>query len=145
MPEVAFHVNVAEPIGYACRLLRKAVAAGARSVVVVPEPLLGQLDIELWTFAPQEFVPHCREGAAPAVLAASPAVLVERLAAPWPGRTVLVHLGTEVPQGFEVFDRLIEIVSPLDEARRQGRARWKHYAAAGLLPAVVHDAFAAAN
>ena len=53
MPEVAFHVNVAEPIGYACRLLRKAVAAGARSVVVVPEPLLGQLDIELWTFAPQ--------------------------------------------------------------------------------------------
>ena len=33
MTEVAFHFNVPQKSGYACRLLRKATAGGARVVV----------------------------------------------------------------------------------------------------------------
>ena len=40
MTEVSFHFNVPDKIGHACRLLRKAVAAGARVVVTGEDPLL---------------------------------------------------------------------------------------------------------
>ena len=44
---------------------------------------------------------------------------------------VLLNLGVDVPEGFERFDRLIEVVS-LDDADRLGaRSRWKHYADRG--------------
>ena len=43
MTEVAFHFNAPDKWAYACRLLRKAVAAGAK-VVVLAEPA----DLEQW-------------------------------------------------------------------------------------------------
>jgi DNA polymerase-3 subunit chi len=68
--------------------------------------------------------------ATPAVLAASPVVLAES-ALSAPHQQVLVNLGGSVPEGFERFERLIEVVGPEDEDRQQGRRRWKHYADRG--------------
>jgi len=49
-----------------------------------------------------------------------------------PHQQVLLNLGAQVPDGFERFERLIEVVS-LDEADRQtARSRWKHYADHGF-------------
>jgi DNA polymerase III subunit chi len=42
-----------------------------------------------------------------------------------------VNLGDAVPDGFEAFERLIEVVTPDDADRQQARERWKHYAARG--------------
>lgn len=127
MTEVAFHFNAPEKLAYACRLLRKAVASGAKIVVTGEPGLLRELDVALWTFAPLEFVPHCYAPAAgDAVLAASPVVLADT-ARQTPHQQVLVNLGAEVPEGFERFERLIEVVSQEDEDRQQARARWKHY------------------
>jgi DNA polymerase III subunit chi len=139
MTEVTFHFNAPEKTGYACRLLRKAVAAGAKVVVTGDGSQLRELDVALWTFAPLEFVPHCLGAAAsPSVLAASPVVLAES-ARSAPHQQVLVNLGGAVPEGFERFERLIEVVGTGDEDRQQGRQRWKHYADRGYA-IVKHDA-----
>jgi DNA polymerase-3 subunit chi len=42
-----------------------------------------------------------------------------------------VNLGAAIPEGFERFDRLIEIVAADVEDRQQARGRWKHYADRG--------------
>ncbi len=137
MTDISFHVNLADPVSYACRLLRKAAASGAR-VVVVGEPQdLRALDQALWTFSAQDFLPHCVAGAAPpAVLARSPIVLAPDPQGA-PHRQVLVNLGTEVPQGYADFDRLIELVGRDEAPLQQARERWKRYAAQGHAPVKV--------
>lgn len=131
MTEVAFHFNVPDKLGYACRLLRKAAGSGAKVVVTGEAQLLRALDTELWTFSALEFLPHCHAASAGAqVLAASPIVLADAPRAT-PHQEVLVNLGTRIPDGFERFERLIEVVTREDEDRQQARLRWKHYADRG--------------
>jgi DNA polymerase-3 subunit chi len=133
MTEVAFHFNVPDKVGYACRLLRKATGAGAKVVVTGEPGLLQTLDTELWTFSPLEFIPHCHAAGAEAqVLAASPVVLSDAPRAT-PHQEVLVNLGGRIPEGFERFERLIELVSTEDGDRQQARGRWKHYADRGYV------------
>jgi DNA polymerase-3 subunit chi len=131
MTEVAFHFNVPDKLGYACRLLRKASGAGSRVVVTGEPELLRALDTELWTFSALEFIPHCHAASAEAqVLAASPVVLADTPRGT-PHQQVLVNLGGRVPEGFERFERLIELVARDDGDRQQARTRWKHYADRG--------------
>lgn len=131
MTEVAFHFNVPDKLAYACRLLRKAHASGARLVVTGEPELLRRLDTELWTFSALEFIPHCHAATADgAVLAASPVVLADSPRGT-PHHDVLVNLGGTIPEGFERFERLIELVSEDEADRQQARRRWKHYADRG--------------
>jgi DNA polymerase-3 subunit chi len=130
MTEVAFHFNAPDKLGYACRLLRKAVGTGARVMVTAQTEALRELDAALWTFAPLEFLPHTYGEATPVALAASPIVLAESVRAA-PHQQVLVNLGDTVPDGFERFERLIEVVTVDEEDRKQARRRWKHYADRG--------------
>ena len=79
MTDIAFHTGIADPLDYACRLLRKAYRSGARAAVYGEPGLLDRLDQALWTFEPLEFVPHLllpRDGADPARLAATPVVFL---------------------------------------------------------------------
>jgi DNA polymerase III subunit chi len=131
MTEVAFHFNVPDKLAYACRLLRKASAAGSKVVVTGEAQQLRTLDTELWTFSALEFIPHCHAASADAqVLSASPVVLADTPRGT-PHQEVLVNLGEAVPDGFESFQRLIEVVSQDDGDRQRARARWKHYADRG--------------
>lgn len=131
MTGVEFHFNAPDKVGYACRLLRKAVGKGARVVVTGEPGLLRELDDALWKFSATEFVPHCYgDTAGAAVLAASPVVLMDT-ARGAPHQQVLVNLGTAVPEGFERYERLIEIVTSDEDDRQHGRRRWKHYADRG--------------
>jgi len=130
--EIDFHFNTPDKVNYACRLLRKAVLGrGARVVVVADAAMLEALDLALWTFAPAEFVAHCRGDGEPHTVARSPVVLVESGAVPLPHQQVLVNLGAELPAGFERFERVIDIVSADDGDRLAGRKRWRHYADRG--------------
>jgi DNA polymerase-3 subunit chi len=126
MTEVAFHFNTPDRIAYACRLLRKAVASGAKLVVTGSTETLQQLDIALWNFSPSDFVPHCYVHDHALLVNASPVVLSASAQA-GPHRQVLVNLDTCVPEGFEHFDRVIELVGLDDEDRQLARRRWKHY------------------
>ncbi|MFN4005641.1 MAG: DNA polymerase III subunit chi [Hylemonella sp.] len=132
MPELAFHFNAPDKLVYACRLLRKAVAAGARVVVTAEAEVLERLDTLLWTFSQTDFIPHARLGAAAEVVAASPVVLAEAADAPGlPHHEVLVNLGPSWPEGFEQYRRVIEVVGQDETDRQQARARWKRYSALG--------------
>ena len=130
MTEVAFHFNTPDKLGYACRLLRKAVGTGARVMVTGESEALRQLDVALWTFAPLEFLPHCYGDVTPAALGASAVVLAESVRSA-PHQQVLLNLGAGVPEGFERFERLIELVTGQEDDRLAGRRRWKHYADRG--------------
>ncbi len=132
MTEVAFHFNAPDKQAYACRLLRKAVAGGARVVVTAPADTLARLDTLLWTFSQTDFIAHARAPGDAELLAASPVVLTETPAiAGLPHRQVLVNLGTELPGGFEQYERVIEVVSLDEDDRQQARSRWKHYTERG--------------
>jgi DNA polymerase-3 subunit chi len=133
MTEVAFHFNAPQKLAYACRLLRKAYLKGAQLVVLVPDAQVGELDQALWLMAPGEFVPHSVPGDPPAVQVHSPIRLVTTLP-DTAGPAVLLNLRDEAPQGFERFDRVIDVVSLDDDDRRQARQRWRQYVAAGVEP-----------
>ena len=133
MTEVAFHFNAPDKWAYACRLLRKAVSAGARVVVLVEADELEHLDNVLWTFSPLEFIPHCRWPGQALEVNASAVVLCSSLDRGLleSHHQVLVNLGGGVPAGFESFERVIEVVTLDDGERQAARGRWKHYADRG--------------
>ena len=130
MTEVAFHFNVPDRVAYACRLLRKAVHSGAKLVVTGSPATLKQLNTDLWTLSPTEFVPHCKLDSEPRVVAASPVILAASTQ-PVMQRQVLLNLGNSVPDSFERFERIIELVGLDPQERQLARNRWKHYADAG--------------
>jgi DNA polymerase-3 subunit chi len=130
MTEVEFHFNVGDKLAYSCRLLRKARAGGAKIMVTAEPNVLAQLDQMLWTFSSTEFLPHCRSEADPATLALTPIVLTPSPSDPaLEGSThaVLVNLGQAVPEGFQRFERFIELVASAEDDRLSARQRWKHY------------------
>ncbi len=54
-------------------IAEKVLAAGGRLLVVAEEDQLVRLDEQLWTYAPDSFLPHGREGAdQPVLLSVSP-------------------------------------------------------------------------
>lgn len=130
MAEVAFHFNVDDKLGYACRLLRKALRGGRRCMVVLDGPDVATLDQALWTFAGNEFVPHATVGAPAAVVRHSPILLGEHIDGQWPA-DVLVNLGRAVPEGAEAFGRIVEVVSVDPQDRQMARTRWRHYTEQG--------------
>ncbi|MDP3702230.1 MAG: DNA polymerase III subunit chi [Hylemonella sp.] len=138
MTEVAFHFNAPDKLAYACRLLRKAVTTGSRVVVTAPADALARLDALLWTFSQTDFIAHVRQPAEPGLLAASPVVLTEAPAQALPHRQVLLNLGTQLPAGFDHYERVIEVVSLDDEDRQLARGRWKQYTELGY-EIVRHD------
>ncbi len=130
MTRIEFHFNAPERLQYACRLLRKAHGRGLRLGVVGSEATLRQLDVALWTFSEIDFLPHSTaadgqdlQDASPIRLHSDPLQLA--------GMDVLVNLGDDVPQGFDQFERLIEIVATDDHGRMTARQRWRHYAGQG--------------
>lgn len=137
MTEVEFHTGVAEPLSFACRLLRKAVRQGARVQVTAPEVTLEALDRLLWTFEERDFVAHVRmPGAAPSVSRRTPLWLstaVQTQDAP----RLLVNLGADMSDLASAVDRVIEVVAAEDAA--DGRERWRAYKALGL-PMKHHEA-----
>ena len=133
MAQVSFHTGVPERLAYLCRLLRKAQLSGARIGVVGPGAMLDRLDRELWTFGSTEFVPHVRLRPGRALaprLAATPIQLSEH-ADDLPHREVLLNIGPELPEGFEAFQRVLEVVSADAEQAQRGRQRYRRYVELG--------------
>lgn len=139
MPDIAFHLNAPDRLAYACRLLRKAHAQGARVLVHGVPADLAQLDLALWRLEGPDFVPHCIDEDLPHVQEASPILLSTHAPlTPAFAASVLVNLAPDVPQGFERFERVIDVVSGFAPEVAQARVRWKVYKASGHEP-YAHD------
>lgn len=130
MTRIEFHFNTSERLLHTCRLVRKARAQGSRIAVTGAPVTLKQLDAELWRFQDVSFLAHCTVQDPPEIQRASPVALGPDPHA-WGINEVLLNLGDEVPDGFERFARLIEIVSSDEHGRAQARLRWKHYKSLG--------------
>lgn len=131
MTDIAFHFGAPDKLAYACRLLRKAAASGAQVVVWAQPPLLQQLNEALWTFSPEDFVPHACLPADAVQARHSPVLLTASLDAPGLSQQVLVNLTEMVPDTFSHFDRVIEIVSEDPSDRDTARQRWRFYTQQG--------------
>jgi DNA polymerase III subunit chi len=131
--EVEFHSGVADPLVFACRLLRKAWRKGSRVLVTAPADVLSRLDRELWTFDERDFVPHLRLAATtPSALAARTPIWLVDGVPPAGAPEVLVNLGAEPLADLGAFTRVIEIVGAEPEEEVAGRQRWRTYKQRGL-------------
>jgi DNA polymerase-3 subunit chi len=131
---VEFHSGIADKLGYACRLLRKAQAQGARVVVTGDAAALRALDERLWTFEPLSFVAHALLAPGRPVpqrlLQPTPIWLVEPGAEP-PHREIVLNLGPLPRPDAVACGRLIELVADDAAERAAGRQRWRAYEAQG--------------
>jgi len=129
--DIAFHFGAPDKLAYACRLLRKATGSGMRVLVLGSDIMLQQLDAALWAVSPTDFITHAPDGAS-ADLPARSSVILGGVDARGNRPPVLVNLGDEVPEGFEQYVRVIEVVSTDEADRELARQRWKHYARLGI-------------
>ena len=130
MTDVAFHFGAPNKLEYVGRLLRKAVARGARLTVLAVPAQVQYLDASLWSTSPTDFLVHgVDNGASPDPRC--PVVLTSKVHPALSSHGVLVNLTHEMPAGFDVFDRVIEVVSVDEEDRATARLRWKQYVQQG--------------
>ena len=133
MPRVDFHSQVSDKYNYTCRLVRKARAANCQIIILVnDEDQLRLLDQELWQFSATDFLPHVSLG--DALAAVTPILLTTQLSNSIPHRDLLINLRPQVPDHFEQFNRVIEIVSSDTEDAQAGRQRFKQYQQSGIQP-----------
>ncbi|MFG6466397.1 DNA polymerase III subunit chi [Roseateles sp. BYS87W] len=123
--QVSFYSDAAEPLHFACRLVRRALASG-KPVGVCAEPAaLARLDALLWSFDAAEFLPHRRWVTGEPHLPGE--VLLVSDASQLPHRGLLVNLSHDLPTAAFEFERVLEVVSADDEAVRAGRVRYRAY------------------
>ncbi|MFN3303860.1 MAG: DNA polymerase III subunit chi [Roseateles sp.] len=127
--QVSFYSDAADPLRFACRLVRKALATGKPVAVCVADAQAAALDALLWTFDPTEFIPHRRWTAATA--AAPGEVLLVQDAAALPHRGLLLNLAEALPGAAFEFERVLEVVGREPEQVRAGRARYRAYQQSG--------------
>lgn len=136
MTALAFHFGAPDKVAYACRLLRKAVGSGVRVLVVADAQTAQRLDTALWSVSPADFVAHCDSTASAAVQRRSPVLLASGLGAGLEAHAldygVMVNLTGDVPDGFQAFARVIEVVSVDEDDRQLARRRWKRYTDLGF-------------
>jgi DNA polymerase-3 subunit chi len=140
---IDFHFNVDHGVAYACRVLRKARAAGKTALVFSRDAeRLARLDQALWSFSALDFLPHVRW---PSPLAARTPIWLAREALDEP-RDLLLLLDDEAAPDFAAwfprFEKIIDVVSTEEDDRARARARFKTYRDAGLVP-VAHEIGAA--
>jgi DNA polymerase-3 subunit chi len=136
MTRVDFHLNVADKIAYACRLIRKIRSADQKAVVFCEDAArLQKFDAALWSFSPLDFIPHLSESDP---LAGRTPVLLTSRAADLPHHQVLVNLGASLPPHFTRFERLVELVGTDPDDVAQARQRWRFYKDRGY-PLATHE------
>ena len=118
-----------QPLLLVCELARKAVHAGQPLLVLAASAQQAEaLDDLMWSFDPDEFLPHQIAGLE------EDEDEVEVLIAPPeqspPMRPLVLNLrDAPVPEGFT---RVLEVVPADPAARAPLRERWKHYQAQGV-------------
>lgn len=144
MTEVTFHFNVPDKMNYVCRILRKASQAKARVVVTGPPKELQTLDEALWTFSPHSFVTHCWSTDHITKTQLSCVVLqpfesgATQVTAPLQHHEILLNFAPFMPESYETFERVIEVVGLGEEDKTHARERWKTYSQRGYT-LVKHD------
>lgn len=108
-----------------CKLANKAFRLGHEIYILAANPgESAQLDRLLWAFNPGSFIPHGINGAE---LEANLPVIIGNAEPPESCHDVLISLTATVPTFFSRFSRVVDVVNPTNEARRQARERFRFY------------------
>lgn len=131
--QIDFHVQIPDRVVYTHRLIRKARRQGALLTVFGEREVLRALDVHLWAWEPGEFLPHASVDAPEAVQQRSPILLRDVLRGDEPPE-VLINLSQHLPQGYERWSRLIDVVSTDPQELSAARQRWRELLAQGHQP-----------
>ena len=116
----------------ACRLAEKAFERGHTVYVqAAAEGQAQQLDDMLWTFKQNSLVPHARYPCAPDETA--PVRIGSGAAPDWEAE-VLINLALDVPDFYQRFQRVAELVDQEPTVLQASRRRFKFYREQGLQP-----------
>ncbi|RZJ12823.1 MAG: DNA polymerase III subunit chi [Rubrivivax sp.] len=127
--QVSFYTDAADPLVYACRLIRRALTAGKPVGVRAQGSDAVRLDELLWSFDAAEFIPHRRwDGTTPAAFGE---VLLVDDASRLPHRGLLLNVGDDMPDDALRFERVLEVIGRDPSAVQAGRARYRAYQEAG--------------
>ena len=116
----------------ACRLADKAYNLGHTVyLLTASEAQAAALDDLLWTFRQDSFIPHERyplTGAerSPVLVGAASLAAVEA--------QVLINLTDAFPEGFERFERVVELVDQHPDVLAKSRERFRQYRERGFIP-----------
>ena len=118
-----------EPLLLVCELAKRGFAANLPILVLARDAAQAEaLDDLLWSFDPDEYLPHQIAGMDEGdddtpILIATPDMDI-------PARALLINLRDAAPTGS--FDRVLEVVPADPSARGPLRERWKHYQSLGF-------------
>jgi len=116
----------------ACRLADKAYRLGHIVYIVTSsEVRAAALDDLLWTFRQDSFVPHERY---PLISAEGSPVLIGVASPAEVNAQVLVNFTDVLPDGFERYERVVELVDMHPDVRAKSRERFKQYRERGFTP-----------
>ena len=135
MPQVDFYVLTNRPqdgrLALACRVIEKAYSRGHRIYVNAESRSQAiQLDELLWTFRQSSFIPHALGWDE---LADEAPVLIGHERDPERENDVLINFSPTVPEFFERFARVAEVVEKGGDP--SGRERYRYYRERGYSPA----------
>jgi DNA polymerase-3 subunit chi len=126
MTRIDFHTNIADKLGYACRLARKAYASRAKVVLLADgEAQAAALNEALWTLSGTDFIPHVMAG--DPLAPETPVIVTADENAALPHREMLINLTQRTPAGFEQYARVFEIISADELDAAEGRKRYAAY------------------
>lgn len=112
-------------LSFACRLIEKAYKEKHRVYIHAPsQEVAHELDEFLWTYKDNSFVPHSliEEKIEPA-----PPVQIGHSTTPAGSHTMLINLCDEVPDFFNRYRRIAEIIPNNEHEQALGRERYKRY------------------
>ena len=116
----------------ACRLADKAYSLGHTVYIfTTSEAQAAALDDLLWTFRQDSFIPHERY---PLVGAEGSPVLIGTVSPTEVAAQVLINFTLTLPDGFERFERVVELVDQQPEVLATSRERFRQYRERGCVP-----------
>jgi DNA polymerase-3 subunit chi len=116
----------------ACRLADKAYRLGHTVYLfTASEPQAAALDDLLWTFRQDSFVPHERY---PVVSQEVSPVLIGTASPVEVNAQVLINCTEALPEGFEHYERIMELVDSKAEVLTKSRERFRQYRERGFNP-----------
>ena len=129
MPQVDFYIlhtqQRSEKDRLACQLADKAWHQGYRIFIQTNFPAQAQhLDMMLWFFKEESFLPHDLYPDVPQSLAPIRIGYTAQICA---NMDVLINLTETVPPFYEHLKRIVEIVDDIPSARTTGRNRYRFY------------------
>ena len=156
MTHIDFYItaanNIDELLNYVCRLTEKAYRSHCDIYIhTESEQQMLALDEKLWSFRANSFLPHHHENSeavidaikgkkendAPSTVKQG-GIFIAHSGNVGDHHDVLINLTDKTPDFFSRFNRLAEIVSSSDTAKKKSRQRYKYYRDRGY-PLKVHN------